>query len=112
MYSGIYYLHILLLYAPFRGNIDGTEENQALSSLVSNTQNLEAVEADLDLQLDYVRRNLRIVREDEENHSFAYVTRDDLISVFGNDLAITIPTHDEDAVISKNRVSLAVEKSQ
>lgn len=90
-----------------RGSIEGGIGNHAiLDSLINSMHNLEAIEADLDMQLDYAKRNLRIVREDEVNRSFAYVSRDDLISVFGNDTAFTVPTHDGDMVIRKNQVNL------
>lgn len=65
---------------------------------------MAALEADLDLQLDCAKRNLKYVKEDETNRSFAYVTRDDLLAVFGEDCVFAIPKHYEDEKIVRRKV--------
>lgn len=63
------------------------------------------MEAELDMQIDYATRNLNYVKGDETNRSFAYVTRDDLLAVFGEDCVFTIPKYYEDEKIVKRKVS-------
>uniref|UniRef100_A0A1B0FFK9 Uncharacterized protein n=1 Tax=Glossina morsitans morsitans TaxID=37546 RepID=A0A1B0FFK9_GLOMM len=56
----------------------------------------------------YAHRNLGYVKEDSISRSYAYVTRDDLLSVFGEDVVFTIPSHDEDVRIGRTRRSLCI----
>uniref|UniRef100_A0A1A9ZDD1 E2F/DP family winged-helix DNA-binding domain-containing protein n=1 Tax=Glossina pallidipes TaxID=7398 RepID=A0A1A9ZDD1_GLOPL len=92
----------------WRGNIDGHDEDAILKAIKTRNKYLKALEADIDAQLDYARRNLGYVKEDSISRSYGYVTRDDLLSVFGEDVVFTIPSHDEDVRIGRTRRSLYI----
>jgi len=70
----------------------------------SRTNHLKMLEDDLDKQLEYAQRNLRYVMQDPSNRSYAYVTRDDLLNIFGDDSVFTIPNYDEEVDIKRNHV--------
>ncbi|XP_037820715.1 transcription factor E2F2 [Lucilia sericata] len=91
----------------WRGGVD-FEEDESYRSLKDYNCQLAALEAQIDLQLDYAKRNLKYVKEDETNRSFAYVTRDDLLAVFGEDCVFTIPKHYEDEKIIKRKNTLHI----
>lgn len=63
-------------------------------------------EDELDKQLEYAQRNLRYVMQDPANRSYAYVTRDDLLDLYGDDSVFTIPNYDEEVEIQRNQVGV------
>ncbi|XP_073826403.1 E2F transcription factor 2 [Musca autumnalis] len=92
----------------WRGGIDGQNDDSICKEVKAHTNHLIALEDEVDILLDTARRNLKYVKEDAINRSFAYVTRDDLLSVFGDDVVFTIPSHDEEVQILKNKKSLYI----
>lgn len=85
----------------WRGSIEGEGEDGMHEEVIERSEHLKALEDDIDMQLDYATRNLRYIQEDAINQSFAYLSRDDLLSVFGDRTVLTIPSHDEDVEIYK-----------
>lgn len=88
-----------------RGGLDGQSDDSICRAVKARCSYLTALEDDIDELLDIARRNLKYVKEDATNRSFAYVTRDDLLSVFGDNVVLTIPSHDEEVQIAKRKVS-------
>ena len=103
--SPVYKFIITRRHYFYRGGVDG-QEDDAYRSLRERSRQLAELEDEIDQQLDCAKRNLKYVKEDETNRSFAYVTRDDLLAVFGDDCVFTIPKHYEDERIVKRQVSL------
>ncbi|XP_013099389.1 transcription factor E2F2 [Stomoxys calcitrans] len=92
----------------WRGGLDGQSDDSIFREVKTRCNQLVALEADIDDQLDIARRNLKNVQEDAANRSFAYVTRDDLLSVFGDDVVLTIPSHDEEVKLVRRKNSLHI----
>ncbi|XP_061402565.1 transcription factor E2F2 [Musca vetustissima] len=92
----------------WRGGLNGQNDDSICKAVKARTDHLIALEDEIDTLLDTARRNLKYVKEDAINRSFAYVTRDDLLSVFGDDVVFTIPRHDEEVQIEKNKNSLYI----
>ncbi|XP_058980741.1 transcription factor E2F2 isoform X3 [Musca domestica] len=92
----------------WRGGLDGESDDSICKEVKARTNQLITLEDEIDTLLDAARRNLKNVQEDAINHSFAYITRDDLLSVFGDDVVFTIPSHDEEVQIVKRKNSLHI----
>ncbi|XP_017132686.1 transcription factor E2F2 [Drosophila elegans] len=93
----------------WRGGGFNNEKDQEDYDLArSRTNQLKMQEDDLDKQLEYAQRNLRYVMQDPSNRSYAYVTRDDLLDIFGDDSVFTIPNYDEEVDIKRNHYELNV----
>ncbi|XP_067624039.1 transcription factor E2F2 [Eurosta solidaginis] len=92
----------------WRGALSTSTSRESLRASHMRARHLKALEADVDLQLSYARRNLKYVKEDSVNNSYAYVTRDDLLSVYGDNVVLVIPCHDEEVKIEPKRKSLFV----
>ncbi|XP_017464261.1 PREDICTED: transcription factor E2F2 isoform X1 [Rhagoletis zephyria] len=90
------------------GALNTTTGRESLRAAHARARHLKALEADVDLQLEYARRNLKYVKNDAVNKSFAYVTRDDLLSTYGDNVVLVIPNHDEEVKIEPGRKSLYV----
>lgn len=69
------------------------------------TDHLKSLEEDLDKQLEYAQRNLHYIMQDPTNQSYAYLTRDDLLKIYGDDSVFTIPNYDEEVEIQRSDVS-------
>ncbi|EDV54465.1 transcription factor E2F2 [Drosophila erecta] len=90
------------------GGFNNAKDQEDYDLARSRTNHLKMVEDDLDRQLEYAQRNLRYVMQDPSNRSYAYVTRDDLLDIFGDDSVFTIPNYDEEVDIKRNHYELAV----
>ncbi|GBP98366.1 Transcription factor E2F2, partial [Eumeta japonica] len=79
-----------------------SQEDSAYLSLKDRSNQLAALEEEIDMQLDDAKRNLKYIKEDETNRSFAYVTRDDLLAVFENPplMPLNPPHNDYNFVLS------------
>lgn len=59
-------------------------------------QMLKAHEEELDRHLKYIRQNLKATKSDPINRAFGYVTRDDLLTCYGDERTVlTIRNHKE-----------------
>ncbi|XP_054745023.1 transcription factor E2F2 [Anastrepha obliqua] len=92
----------------WRGALNTSTGRESLRAAHARARHLKALEADVDLQLEYARRNLKYVKQDSVNKSYAYVTRDDLLSTYGENVVLVIPNHDEEVKIEPSRNSLYV----
>lgn len=54
--------------------------------------------------MEYAQRNLHYIMQDPTNQSYAYVTRDDLLQIFGDDSVFTIPNYDDEVEIQRSDV--------
>ncbi|XP_037711756.1 transcription factor E2F2 [Drosophila subpulchrella] len=90
------------------GGFNNAKDQEDYDMARSRTNHLKMLEDDLDKQLEYAQRNLRYVMQDPSNRSYAYVTRDDLLDIFGDDSVFTIPNYDEEVDIKRNHYELAV----
>ncbi|CAD6999812.1 transcription factor E2F2 [Ceratitis capitata] len=92
----------------WRGALNTSASRHSLRTAHARARKLKALEADVDLQLEYARRNLKYIKEDAVNNSYAYVTRDDLLSIYGDKVVLVIPNHDDEVKIEPTRNSLYV----
>ncbi|XP_043063843.1 transcription factor E2F2 isoform X2 [Drosophila ficusphila] len=90
------------------GGFNNAKDQEDYDMARNRTNHLKQLEEDLDKQLEYAQRNLRYVMQDPSNRSYAYVTRDDLLNIFGDDSVFTIPNYDEEVDIQRNHYELAV----
>ncbi|EDW80262.1 uncharacterized protein Dwil_GK21054 [Drosophila willistoni] len=88
----------------FRDAKDKEEYNLACE----RTKRLRTLEDELDEQLEYAQRNLRYVMQDATNRSYAYLTRDDLLNIYGDNSVFTIPNYDEEVEIQRSNSELRV----
>lgn len=56
---------------------------------------LKAHEAEVDTHLKYIRQNLKTTTSDPISVSLAYVTREDLLAIYGDETVLTIRNHKE-----------------
>ncbi|KAH8249732.1 hypothetical protein KR032_011951 [Drosophila birchii] len=90
------------------GGFKNAEDQEVFEEARDQTNQLKQQEDELDKQLEYAQRNLRYVMQDAANRSYAYVTRDDLLDLYGEDSVFTIPNYDEEVEIQRNRNELCV----
>jgi len=60
----------------------------------SREQVLKAKEDDLDRNLKFIKQNLKTTQNDPINRNYGYITRQDLLNVFGDSTILTIRNHD------------------
>lgn len=76
--------------------------NNRVDVMKSKLSQLKEKEDILDHQCRAMRENLRQTREESANQYYAYVTRDDLVDVFGSDeVILTLRNYDE---LTKNNI--------
>uniref|UniRef100_A0A0A1XI50 Transcription factor E2F5 n=1 Tax=Zeugodacus cucurbitae TaxID=28588 RepID=A0A0A1XI50_ZEUCU len=92
----------------WRGALNTSTGHHSLRAAHARAKHLKALEADVDLKLEYARRNLKYIKQDEVNKSYAYVTRDDLLSIYGENVVLVIPNHDDEVKIEPSHKSLYV----
>ncbi|XP_037961059.1 transcription factor E2F2 [Teleopsis dalmanni] len=85
----------------WRGGINEAKNYEKLKTAMTRTNKLKTIEDDLDLQLKYAKRNLKYIKEDATNKSYSYVTRDDLLQIFGEDAVFTVPKQDNEVKFKK-----------
>lgn len=56
---------------------------------------LNAREEEIDRHLKYIKQNLKTTTTEPINRDFAYITRDDLLAIYGEDTVLTIRNHKE-----------------
>lgn len=96
------------MYKFCSGALNTSTGHQSLRAAHARAKHLKALEADVDLQLEYARRNLKYIKQDEVNKSYAYVTRDDLISIYGQNVVLVIPNHDDEVKIEPSHVRIHI----
>ncbi|XP_034474650.1 transcription factor E2F2 [Drosophila innubila] len=84
------------------GGFTNAKDRKDFDVARERTDNLKSVEEDLDKQLEYAQRNLHFIMQDPTNQSYAYLTRDDLLNIYGDDSVFTIPNYDEEVEIQRN----------
>lgn len=91
----------------FRGDLSSgiSASGKNIPTVYLQGKHLEALEADLDIQLDYARKNIKIMAEDRLNKSYAYVTRNDLCKAFHNNTILTISNVDDEMDLQCTSVS-------
>ncbi|KAH8271887.1 hypothetical protein KR044_008965, partial [Drosophila immigrans] len=90
------------------GGFTNAKESKDYDVACEHTDHLKSIEDDLDRQLEYAQRNLHFIMQDPSNQSYAYVTRDDLLQLYGDDSVFTIPNYDEEVEIQRNESELRV----
>ncbi|EDV31038.1 uncharacterized protein Dana_GF15156 [Drosophila ananassae] len=90
------------------GGFNNAKDQEDYDLARGRTSHLKQLEDDLDKQLEYAQRNLGYVMQDPSNRSYAYLTRDDLLEVYGDDSVFTIPNYDEEVEIQRNDSELRV----
>ncbi|KAH8269386.1 hypothetical protein KR018_011071 [Drosophila ironensis] len=90
------------------GGFNNAKDQEDYDVARDRTNHLKLLEDDLDRQLEYAQRNLRYVMQDAANRSYAYLTRDDLLDIYGEDSVFTIPNYDEEVEIKRNKTELSV----
>lgn len=86
------------------GGFNNAKDHKEYDKACERTNHLKSIEEDLDRQLEYAQRNLHYIMQDPTNQSYAYVTRDDLLQIFGDDSVFTIPNYDEEVEIHRSDV--------
>ncbi|KAH8390863.1 hypothetical protein KR215_001021 [Drosophila sulfurigaster] len=90
------------------GGFTNAKDRKDYDVACERTDHLKTIEDDLDRQLEYAQRNLHFIMQDPSNQSYAYVTRDDLLQLYGDDSVFTIPNYDEEVEIQRNESELRV----
>ncbi|XP_017860418.1 PREDICTED: transcription factor E2F2 [Drosophila arizonae] len=90
------------------GGFNNAKDHKEYDVACERTNRLKSIEEDLDRQLEYAQRNLHYIMQDPTNQSYAYVTRDDLLKIFGDDSVFTIPNYDEEVEIHRSDRELKV----
>ncbi|KAH8357312.1 hypothetical protein KR200_000228 [Drosophila serrata] len=90
------------------GGFNNAKDQEEYEEARDRTNHLKLQEDELDKQLEYAQRNLRYVMQDPANRSYAYLTRDDLLDLYGDDSVFTIPNYDEEVEIQRNQNELSV----
>lgn len=67
----------------------------------NSEEDLKIIEENLDRDIELAKLNLKLLRSDESNQSFAYVTRDDLLRAYGDECAIITATNIEEAEVNR-----------
>lgn len=86
------------------GGFNNAKDRKEYDIACERTNHLKTIEEDLDRQLEYAQRNLHYIMQDPTNQSYAYVTRDDLLKIYGDDSVFTIPNYDEEVEIQRSDV--------
>ncbi|XP_068150879.1 transcription factor E2F2 isoform X2 [Drosophila tropicalis] len=90
------------------GGFRDAKDKEEYSLACERTKRLRTMEDELDEQLEYAQRNLRYVMQDATNRSYAYLTRDDLLDIYGDNSVFTIPNYDEEVEIQRSNSELRV----
>ncbi|XP_030569014.1 transcription factor E2F2 [Drosophila novamexicana] len=90
------------------GGFNNAKDRKEYDIACERTNHLKTIEEDLDRQLEYAQRNLHYIMQDPTNQSYAYVTRDDLLKIYGDDSVFTIPNYDEEVEIQRSDHELRV----
>ncbi|KAH8403351.1 hypothetical protein KR222_011096 [Zaprionus bogoriensis] len=90
------------------GGFTNAKDRRDYDLACERTDHLKSLEEDLDKQLEYAQRNLQFIMQDPTNQSYAYLTRDDLLNIYGDDSVFTIPNYDEEVEIQRNDNELRV----
>ncbi|XP_055918156.1 transcription factor E2F2 [Eupeodes corollae] len=90
----------------WKGNInDGHGEAQTNTY---SEDELKVFEENLDRDIELAKMNLRLITSNQSNQSFAYVTRDDLLSAFGDENALITATNIEEAEVKRTNDTLHI----
>lgn len=87
------------------GGFTNAKDRKDYDIACERTDQLKSLEEDLDKQLEYAQRNLNYIMQDPTNQSYAYLTRDDLLNIYGDDSVFTIPNYDDEVEIKRSDVS-------
>ncbi|XP_030380635.1 transcription factor E2F2 [Scaptodrosophila lebanonensis] len=90
------------------GGFNNSRDRRIYEVACQRTSKLKMVEEELDTELEYAQRNLQYIMQDPTNRSYAYLTRDDLLKIYGDNSVFTIPNNDEEVEIQRSDDKLRV----